>query len=205
MNNSNLRTLQKFFTIITGLMLLLSFSGCFSFGGTGDNTSTERAQDDVSKIYETNEYSIILPKDWEIIERADFTADIPRETDVVFRSNVKNETFTPTVAVVKKELLEPVTSLEYGKLVHNRQNLGLVDFNEISQSVIRVKVGDEEVETLFRIYEGRKAPDERMIRYQESYFVKGNNAYIVVGGTHPRETDTNIQTVERIVKSFQLK
>lgn len=211
---SSLRTINFFRTInfsflkllFFSLLFVFSLSGCFSLDGNSSaQNGDERSVDEQSKVYETQDYSAILPKDWQVIEKDEFTSDIPPETQVVFRNNVKNETFTATVTVVAKSLLEPVSSLEYGKLVHNRESTGLIDFKETQKDTVRIKIGDQEIETLFRVYEGRKAPNESLIRYYETYAVKDNKAYIIAGGVHPRENENVIQTVQNIVKSFQLR
>lgn len=80
--------------MVSGLLML---SGCFNFGGSTDTP----AVDEKSKIYENTVFTITIPKDWDVIEKDDFTSEVPEETQVVFRNNVKNETFTSNVAVIR--------------------------------------------------------------------------------------------------------
>ena len=188
---------------LPAVALIFALSGCFNLGGSG--TAATKTVDDKTKIYETDEFSITLPKTWEVIEKKDFTSDVPSETSVVFRNNVKNESFTANVVIVKNNLLDPVITLDYAKMVNNRQESGLFNFKESRKEDIKISVGGNEEATLFVLFEAKKAAEEKLVRYLQTYGVKGKSAFIVTGAVSPQDNDSVVKNIEEIVKSFKLK
>lgn len=198
--------MQNKFKIYFTFLLIGSFflfAGCFNFGD--DTTPSIQPVDEQSRLYETDIFSIIIPKDWEMIEQKDFTSDVPEVTMIVFRNNVKNENFTANVNIVKNSLQDPVSTLEYAKLVNNRQKSGLVDYNETQKDLRNINIGGSDQETFFTAFEARVAANDKLIRYMQTYGVKERNAYIVTGSFSPQESETSSQKIESIVKSFRLK
>lgn len=185
------------------LLLITTFSltACINLGG-GSSTKTD---DTRNKTYENSEFSIVIPKDWEIIEKKDFTSDVPDVTMVVFRNNVKNDTFTANVNIVRNSLQENTNTSEYAKMVYNRQKSGLYDFNELKREDIKLKIGSKEEPSTFLSFQAKKATDQLDVKYLQTYLAKNNFAYIVTGAVSPKENDVTVQTIESIVKSFQLK
>lgn len=197
-----MKRLKKLSTVLLITLSLLSLSGCFNF------FEEEPQQTDsslTSSTYQTTDFSINIPADWEVIDQNDFTSDVPPETLVVFRNNVKNETFTANVNIVQRDLQESVSSLEYANLVNNRQKSGLVDYNETHKETILLPSGDQQVDSYFTAFGARKSTSEPLIRYVQTYGVRGNSAFIVTGAFSPQENDVTSQSVEDIIRSFQLK
>jgi len=201
MNSSTSQKLKL--TAIAGIAII-ALSGCFNFGAS-TSTSGSKTIDEKSKLYETNAFSIIIPKDWEVIEKDKFTSDVPQETVVVFRNNVKNENFTANVNIVQNNLQQATSSVEYSKLVNNRQKSGLFDFKETKRNTIKVKIGGKDEDTILTAFEAKKSVDEKVVRYIQTYAVKGNSAYIVTGALSPQENDSTVKTVEDMVQSIVLK
>jgi hypothetical protein len=185
------------------IVSVLSFSGCFGSGGDGPDT--EEPSDTGFTVYATNQFEIDVPSEWEVIDRKDFTSEVPNETVVVFRNNVKNETFTANVNIVANNLQKPVSSLEYAKLVNNRQKSGLIEYSEKSKDEIKIRIGDQEVDTFLTAFEARIGTDDNLVRYIQTYGVQGSTAYIVSGAVSPSESESVVQRVEKIVKSIRLK
>lgn len=191
--------------IAAGHLILASIfvlSGCFNFA---DEENPEALPPSTSSTYETGEFSLTVPADWEVIDQNDFTSDVPPETVVVFRNNVKNETYTANVNIVKRELQENVDSLEYANLVANREKSGLVDYSEDRKETITIQTPDGEIETYLTVFQARKTTNDQFVRYYQTYGTQGNAAFIVTGSTSLQETETTSQTVENIVRSFQLR
>ncbi|MBD3328611.1 hypothetical protein GF340_04900 [Candidatus Peregrinibacteria bacterium] len=192
------------------LKLFLTFSlfsfllaGCFNFDtDTPDDSDTAN---ETERLYETNDYAVIIPKDWEVIEKENFTSDIPEETDIAFRNNVKNETFTATATIVERDLLDTLDSLEFANRVRNRQKDGLTDYDEISKEKYNIVVGNTSQETLFIHFAARKTTSDPLLEYFQTYVTSDDTAYIVGGAVHPNEQENTSQIVEDIVRSFRLK
>jgi len=180
--------------------LMLSLGGCFNFGDNG----TTIAPDEGYTIYKTDDFNISVPEKWEVIGQNEFTSDVPNVTVVVFRNNVKNETFTANVNIVSKKIQDPVNSLEYAKMVINRESSGLVGYNELSKESITITTGETDTETLLNRFEAKKTVNDNTVRYIQTYGVKGDTGFIVTGAVSPRESESVLQTVEKIVKSFRL-
>ena len=148
------------------IIATFALSGCFNFGSLfgGGPSKTAVVADDKNKLYENSDFSVKIPKDWEIIEPKDFTSEVPRETQVVFRNNVKNETFTANVTIIKNGLQTPMPSLEYAKMVINRQKLGLIDYKESSKDDYKVSVSGKDDPTFFTKFEAKKGADEKVLK-----------------------------------------
>ena len=192
-------------TILSVSLILIpvsTLSGCLNLGSNKSTTTT--STDSLTKVYNTNEFSIKIPKDWEIIEKKDFTSAVPAETQVVFRNNVKNETFTGNLNIVKKALQEDLDTTEFAKQVFNRQKSGLIDYKEIRRDDIKLTIGGKETTTYFIVYEARRNADEKVIRFLQSYGVKNKSAFIITGAINPKDTDTVAQNIETAIKSFQI-
>ncbi len=190
----------KNFKFFISILCVTVLTGCFNFGSTPNTDNDARL-----KTYESPTYTVKIPKEWDVIEKNTFTAEIPPETDVVFRNNVKNETFTPSVAIQKNNLLEPVNSLEYSKLVMNRQKNGLYEYKELKRDEYKVKIGDKEESSSYVVFEAKKSLDEKSVRYLQTFAVKDKTGYIVLGAVSPLENENNIKTLEEILKSFRVK
>ncbi len=192
--------MKKFSVYFLTLTLLLSLGGCFNFGEEENPATSEEGY----TTYKTDNFSISVPEKWEVINQDEFTSDVPEVTEVVFRNNVKNETFTANVNIVSKKLQVPVSTLEYAKMVINRQSSGLVGYNELAKETSSLTVGDAQAETLLNRFEAKKTADDNTVRYIQTYGVKGDTGFIITGAVSPGESESVLQTVEKIVKSFRL-
>ena len=90
MNNVHLSSFmysstQKFLKISIIALTALSLAGC---GGSG--TQQKPTSDERSRVIENTEYTMRIPREWDTIESKDFTSDVPQETAIVVRNNVKN-------------------------------------------------------------------------------------------------------------------
>lgn len=191
--------MKKFYNSILIFTLLLSFSGCFSFEDDKNNLL-----DEGFISYKTENFSINIPEKWEVITKNEFTSDIPEETIAVFRNNVKNETFTANINIVAKSIQEEINSLEFAKMVINRQSSGLIGYEESKKESFNIKVNNKEEETFLNKFEAKKTPNDINIKYVQVYAVKDNIGYIVTGAVSTKESESILQIVEKIVKSFTL-
>ena len=191
--------MNKFIKFSLLFLIIISIGGCFSFGGDSDQ---EQPAEEGYTTYRTDNFSIDVPSKWDVINQDEFTSDVPEVTVVVFRNNVKNETFTANVNIVARKLQEPIDSLEYAKMVVNRQSSGLIDYRELSKEEVKISGG--ETDTLLTIFEARKNADDNLVKYIQTYGVRGDTALIVTGAVSPQESESVVQTIEKIVKSFSL-
>lgn len=184
-----------------GLLLIpLLLTACF--GGGDDNASTDQTTGFHS--YATAEFRLNIPNEWEVLTPLNFTSDIPKNTVVAFRSNVKNPRFTTTIAISKNEISEEVPSLDYAKALHQKIATDLNSYKELVAEQTEVKVAGKPALTLFLSVEGRETPEADLKRFVITTAVKEKNAYTIVGAfLAGDEAVTN--TVETMVRSFEVK
>lgn len=181
-----------------GIVSVFILGGCFNFGGSA-NTS------DTFKTYETNEFTVQVPKEWEIIEKKDFAQEVPQDGVVVFRNNVKNENHTAVVSIVRKNFQNPIPNLEFGNLIDNKNKVSLYEFKSLKKDTIKASISGKEEETFFLSFEGKEAADAAVLRYLQIPMGKGNNGFIITGTISLQENENTIKLIEEIVKSLKLK
>jgi len=187
--------------IITTLFLAtILLTGCSS-----NNNTEDIAPNTPSSNYETQEFKITRPTEWITITSKEFTSDISKDTLVVFRNNIKNETFTANVNIVKRGILNPISSLDFAKQAINRESQGLVNYKELKKETINIKIGEKTEQTLINYFEAKETTNKQTIKYIQTYAVKGKNGYIITGAMSTKEESNVSQTIETIVKSFILK
>ena len=124
---------------------------------------------------------------------------------VIIRNNVKNETFTANVNIVKRGLEQATDSTQYANLVGNRQKSGLVDYDEVKKEESGVTIGDQKTPSYFVVFNARKTTQDQLIRYWQTYAIKDNFAYIITGASSTNESESTSKIIENIVKSFRLR
>lgn len=184
----------------------LFFSGCFSVDNSGGSTTTsaQGQGSNLTKTYNNNQFAFSFPADWDVIEQKDFTSDIPRETQVVVRNNLKNDTFTANVNVVKNDLQATQSSLDYAKEILNRQKTGLLDYKETKREIIQIPVGGQNTETYYTEFEARLNQTDPVTRFFQTYAVKDKAGYIIMGASSTQENTAVIDKVSAAVKSFKV-
>lgn len=183
--------------IVSSLLL----SGCFSFDG-GTQSPTTPTSTELSKIYNNGEFRLQYPPSWDVIEPKDFTTEIPGETQVVIRNNIKNENFTALINVVRNNLQTDKSTLDYAKEVLNRQKTGLLDYKETKREITKVSIAGSQQETYYTEFDGRLNPVDPVIRFIQVYAVKDRKAYIIMGSFSAQEQTPVIDLLQKMVKSF---
>lgn len=190
-----------FLIIIVSIPL---FGGCFSIDDNGSNGSTQSQNNDLAKTYSTNQFSFVYPQDWDLIEPKDFTSEIPAETQVVVRNNIKNDTFTANINVVKNDLQANKSTLDYAKEVLNRQKTGLLDYKETKRELIKIQVGGQEQETYYTEFEARLNSTEPVTRFFQTYAVKDKSGYVIMGASSLQENTATINKLQKAVLSLKV-
>ncbi len=185
-------------TILTLTTLL--FTAC---GSTNNNIESNNTED--TSVFETQEFKISRPTIWTTITQKEMTSEVPKGTIVVFRNNIKNETFTANVNVLKREIQTPISSLDFAKQVINRESQGLVNYKEQKKEQIKIKSGDTEDTTLINYFEAKESTNKPTINYIQTYAVKDHSGFIITGAFSKKEEKNTMQIIENIVKSFKVK
>jgi len=185
-------------TLITATTIL---SGCFNFGSDNPDTGTTGE----SKTYETTEYALEIPKDWEVISKDKFTSEVPNDSQIVFRNNIKSDAFTANTVIVKRTVNSNESSLEFAKKALNNESSSLTDYKETRRETYSLKIGDQTEDTYIAYFEAKKSASEPLTKYIQTYGVRGTSGFIVTGAFSPEEEQNTVQKVENIIKSFRLK
>lgn len=196
-------------SILSSLLILslVAFSGCFGGGdeeATTDETETAIEIQPSEVLYEGGDFSLIVNKDWEIIETDSFTSNVPLETIVGFRNNLKNEVFTANLNIAKFEVQEGINSRDLGKSTIAKAKQSLLAFQELKSENYVLKNGNLEIETIISDYEGKKSASEPIINFRQLYIVKESVAYILTAGYLPGEAESTLTLLDKMLKSFRL-
>lgn len=189
-------------SLLIGTSLILS--GCFGTDGGSaplpgpDDNSTQ------SKSYQNSQFAFSFPGAWDVIEPQDFTSDIPRETQVVARNNIKNDTFTSNVNVVRNDLQVTKSSMDYAKEILNRQRTGLLDYKETKRELLNISVAGQSQETYYTEFEARLNATDPVLKFAQTYAVKDKAGYIIMGTWSLQENSAVIDQIVSTVKSFRV-
>jgi hypothetical protein len=187
----------KALSIIAIIPLLMT--GCFGSGS--DTTSGTQTTDSTKKLYETTDFSIEIPQDWEILERADLRPNIPQETVVAFRNNIKSDIFTANVNISMETVGETVNSSDYAKNSKISAQKNLVSFEEISSQSYN---NGTTTGTILE-FSGKKTSSDPIVKFQNLYIVNNGSAYTITGAYLPAEDETIVKNIGEMINSFLLK
>jgi hypothetical protein len=190
-------------TILISSTILLS--GCFGSeeGGGGTIPTPENISND-TKTYTSNELSLQFPASWDLIDPKDFSSAIPPETEVALRNNIKNDTYTANINIVKNPLQTDKTSLDYAKEVLNRQRTGMLDYKETKREIINVIVGGQKHETYYTEFEARLNQTDPVIKFVQTYAVKDKAGFIAMGAYSLQENTVVVEQVNSSVKTLNI-
>jgi len=189
------------------IITTIFMGGCFAAdqsASTGSTTDNGQNTGNATKTYSNNQFSFSFPAAWDIIEPKDFTSEIPRETLVVVRNNIKNDTFTANINVVMNDLQTSKSSLDYAKEILNRQRTGLLDYKETKREIANVEVGGQNQETYYTEFEARLNQTDPVTKFVQTYAVKDKAGYIIMGAYSLQENTTVTDQVANAVKSFKI-
>lgn len=187
-------TTKKIFSLLISTTLLLSACG----GSDTTDTTTAAAGE---KLYESNDFSLIYPQDWDVLEPDSYPSTVPSQTVVAFRNNIQNEIFTANLSVNIKDLDEEVSSDDFTKSTLSKIKKSLLSYSELPSETI--KIGD--VETKIIEFEGKKSPSEEIIHFKSLSIIKNRTAYTVICAYLPTEDESIVISMDKMLNSFSLK
>ena len=177
------------------VLLVLIFASLLTACGSSD-TPTQTLS-----TYDGGEFTIGIDPTWKIINKSDFYAEIPNETLVAFTTPEAYDGFYINVNIVREDLKQPVSAVDYGRANINLGSQNLTDYEKVQEASI--DLGGEK--GLVHIFQARLNPSEKLIRFVQLYATKGNYGYIVTGGMLPSTEKTIRDLVGAVVTSFRLK
>lgn len=192
----NKTNMKNYYSKLLAALLTIVFVGVLSgCGGGGSDTAQSL------KTYDSLDFSINIDPTWKIINESDFYSEIPKETVVAFTTPEAYNGFFINVNIVKEDLKQNISSVDYGRANINLSAQNLTDYQKVQE--VNMDLGGKPA--LLHIFQARLNPSEKLIKFVQIYATKGNYGYIVSGGML---TDTPKQIrdlVGAIVTSFRLK
>jgi hypothetical protein len=177
--------------ILCGLMVFLV--GC---SGGSTNSATQNL-----KPYDGGAFTINVDPSWKIINQSDFYSEIPKETVVAFTAPEAYDGFFINVNIVREDLRQTISSLDYGRANINLSAQNLTDYQKVQEA--KMTMGGQSV--LLHIFQARLSASEKLIKFVQMYATKGNYGYIVSGGMLPDTPQATRDLVGAMVTSFVLK
>lgn len=189
--------------IAVSFLIGLSIFGLTACGGSSDSTpppATDNIPANFLK-YETTDFSILYPKDWEVLGKESFPSNVPPSTIVVFRNNIKSDVFTANLNIAQAPLSATTTSEDFAISTINTAKYNLVEFNEISKE--EVAVGGQK--TYLETFQGRKSITESVINFKQLYIARNGYGITVTAAYLPNEDTNTVTKLSDMIKSFTLK
>lgn len=190
--------MKKLFLLLITTILL---TGCF--GDENGNSGIIPSNPNYT-VYKETDFSISYPKDWEIINKNTFTSNVPAETIIAFRNNLKNEVFTANTNISKIQIPEETTSEDLGKSTLLKSKESLVSFKELSKEPKIIKFGDTEIQTFISGFEGKKSTSDPIIKFKQLYVSMKGVGYVITGAYLPYEDESVVKMIDEMLHSFSL-
>jgi hypothetical protein len=197
-----MKNLKKSLILITIASLFL-LTGCFE----GEETVVDSGEELQNfKTYTAPSFSVGIPNQWEIIEPKDFSSDIPSETQVIFRDNIKSDIFTPNANVAKVLLGQQTSSYDFARNEISKNRNSLLNYNEISRDEeFNIVIGGQMTKTVLILFEGKLGEADPKVRMTQVFAVNGADAYSVTAAYRADSSELVSTAAKNIVKSFKIK
>jgi hypothetical protein len=176
---------KTIFIILTPFLL----SGCF--GETTEESKTEN-------ITESKEYSLNIPKDWEIFPKEEYPKSI-----IFSAREPAYSSLIPSIIVVSKENSIPQSLEQFVNRNLESIRIQSQDFKEI----FKEKIDKESFEAYFIEYSERKSMDNSLIKFYSLYVLPKNNesVYIVTILFDGNTKEEKYSNLKNILLSFKLE
>jgi len=188
--------MQNFIKKFLAVLIIMLFAGFLTGCGGGKSTTIQTLTP-----YEGGDFTINIDPSWKIINQSDFYSEIPKETLVAFTTPEAYNGFYINVNVIKEDLKQGISSIDYGRANINLSAQNLTDYQKIQE--VTLEVGGQPA--LLHIFQARLNPTEKLIKFVQLYATKGNFGYIVSGGMLPDTPKPIRDLVGATVTSFNLR
>jgi hypothetical protein len=187
----------------TKVILSLLISSALLFTACSDDEAANPEEDiQIAGLvtYEGNDFSLKMPQDWEIIEKNSFTSNVPVETVVDFRNNLKSEIFTANINLSMVAVPETQNSEDFAKSSLAQARNSLVAFTEIAQreESVGILVG------FVTEFSGKKTALEEKIQFKQLSVVQNGVGYSLTASFLPKEDIGVVELMDAMISSFAL-
>jgi len=193
-----MKKIHKILAILLSLSLFIS-----SCGGEESELPDGETADQLQ--YETETFGILFPQDWEILEGRNLTSEVPLETVVNFRNNLRNEVHTANVNISITNLESDIGLGDFVASTLNNAKNTLVEFSEISAEETSVSTANDNISGTVLEFEGRKDALSNPLIFKQLLTINNGTGYAVTASYLPNEDQTVIIWISEMLNSFSLR
>lgn len=168
-------------------------------------SSTETTLTGNTNVYETANFQINYPLDWEVVDKTRFETSIPENIIVAFRSNIKNETFTTNLNISLDVFDQEVNTKDFGLSTLSLASKQLTDFVDIQMGETTVNFNSTKQNAYYIEYEGKSSPKDPLVHFKQVFANKGAVIYTVTNAYLPNEDESIVNLADLMLNSFTLK
>ena len=178
---------------LTGILFLLS--GC----GSSDAPSEEevRSGDSDHILVEKEDYSLLLPKNWEIFSPSQQTS----HKNSVFRKREPHKGTYPNIVQTQEDISPQTTALELAKGSLESESTTLLSFQKINEDTLSLS-GQK---TLLVEFTAREGSEKRNLRFWQTFLVREKKGIIFTGSSAFDSEKELQEEIKGILKSIQIK
>lgn len=185
--------LLKSFLLLSSLLL---FTAC------GSDTPEAAEENAGWKTFEGSSFSMKYPQDWEVLEKKDFTSNVPASTVVAFKNNIKDDIFTTNLNITMNEVDEKLTAEDYAKSTKSKLKDSLVGFTEVKSEPLTL---GEELPAYILEFEGKKSSADPILKFRQIFVTKNGVGYTINAAYHQNEDESVVNFLNEMINSFSLK
>lgn len=191
--------MKKLFLLISLALLL---PAC---GGSEDPTVSTGDSDEIFFFtYQTSEFEIDVPEDWEVINS--FSSEYPENIRIAFRDNIKDGDFVANLTVFKEDNSKSILNADLSQKYLNDHADTLVNYSLLSQEEVSLNLLGSASQTIINTYEGKNDTRDSEITYMQTYLSEGDIAWLVTASYFaPTEDPFTVGRLDTMLKSFTVK
>lgn len=176
------------------------FTGC----GSDDSGPQDGGSTTNSNTYESEDFKLSIPKNWEVIDKEDFTSNVPKEALLAVRNNIKSETFTANLNVSKIAVEENANLSDMVKTSLSKVGNKLIEFKEIESKEVELEVNDKKLLAYVTQFQGKQSASSPIIIFKQLHTIHKDGAYTVTIAYWQEENENVVEAIETMFDSFTL-
>lgn len=189
--------------LVIGLATILGLTGCF---GGGDEEGSNQEIAGSKRIYETDNFALAVPLEWEVVEPEQFTSNVPSGTAVVFVNDVKSDRFTANLNVLRTNFTEEnINRGDFAISSVEQARSTLTSFSEGNIEEIEISFGEESIPGYISTFSGKRNATDPVIQWRQMTTIANGTGYTVSAAYISDENENVVKQLNEMLNSFALK
>ncbi|MCK9186695.1 hypothetical protein M0P48_04645 [Candidatus Gracilibacteria bacterium] len=195
--------MKKITKILAGIIIATTLGGCSLFSST---TTTTTSVNPNKVTYQATDFSVIIPRDWEVLDGTTLPAGSPTSVVVAFKNNIKNKKFIANMNIAKFDAKkEKTTQEEIVKSMKDNYKNTLIDFLDAGNQNVNVKAAGTPIEGIIATFSGKSDAAENPKNFKQLYIKYANNFYVITASYGQDEDPQVVEKINEAINSFELK